>query len=68
MLLCSGYNFLPRRPIHWAEDGDVRNKTNTSEMARLHGTESYHGLTCQKRQAGIVMDTGDSSRYDHKFA
>ena len=34
-------------------DGDVRNKAITSEMARLQGTELYHGVTGQKRQSGL---------------
>ena len=38
MQLFSGYNLMPRRPIHWSEDGDVRNKAITSEMARLRET------------------------------
>ena len=56
MLLFSGYNLLPRRPLHWSEDGAVMNKAITSEMARLQETELYHGITGQKRQSGLVMD------------
>ena len=41
-------------------DGDVRNKTITSEMARLQGLSYnhwlYHGITGQKKQSGIVMN------------
>ncbi len=54
MLLFSGYNFLPRGPLHWSVD--VRNKAVTSEMARLQGTKLYHGITGQKRQSGLVID------------
>ena len=39
-------------------DGDNRNKAITSEMARLQGTELYHGITSKKRQSGLVMDIG----------
>ncbi len=58
MLLFSGYNVLPRRPLPWYVDGDVRNKAITSEMARLQGTELYHGITGQKMQSGLVLDIG----------
>ena len=56
VLLFSVYNFLPRRPLHWSVDGDVRNTTITIQMARLQGTEINHGITGQKRQSGLVID------------
>ena len=37
-------------------DSDVRNTAITSELARLQGTELYHGITGRKRQSGLVMD------------
>ena len=58
VLLFSGYNLVPRRPLHWSVDGGVMNKAITREMARLQGTELYHGIIGQKRQPGLVMDIG----------
>ena len=34
VLLFSDYKFLPRRPLHWFVDGDVRNKAITSENGK----------------------------------